>query len=107
MNMSKNDVRIALLDMNNNHPNQGMRNIKELSQAFQEQSDDNVSVEIFDVRYKNEIPNIADFDIFLSSGGPGNPHREGYEWENKYTDFLNQIWEHNQNNAQKKYAFLV
>lgn len=105
--MSKNDVRIALLDMNNNHPNQGMRNIKELSKAFQEQSADNVSMEIFDVRYKNEMPNIADFDIFLSSGGPGNPHREGYEWENKYADFLNQIWQHNRENEQKKYAFLI
>ncbi len=105
--MSKNDVRIALLDMNNNHPNQGMRNIKELSQAFQKQSDDQVSVELFDIRYKNEIPNIADFDIFISSGGPGNPHREGYEWENRYADFLNQIWEHNQNNEHKKYLFLI
>ncbi|RRQ46727.1 GMP synthase [Chryseobacterium sp. SC28] len=93
--------------MNNNHPNQGMRNIKELSKAFQEQSADNVSIEIFDVRYKNEMPNIADFDIFLSSGGPGNPHREGYEWENKYADFLNQIWQHNRENEQKKYAFLI
>lgn len=107
MNMSKNDVRIALLDMNNNHPNQGMRNIKELSQAFQKQSDDNVSVEIFDVRYKDEMPNIGDFDIFLSSGGPGNPHREGYEWENKYADFLDQIWNHNKKSEQKKYAFLI
>jgi hypothetical protein len=99
MNMNNNDVRIALLDMNNNHPNQGMRNIKELSKAFQEQSNDNVSVEIFDVRYKNEMPDIADFDIFISSGGPGNPHREGYEWEQKYADFLDQIWKHNlQNN---------
>ncbi|WP_028120831.1 type 1 glutamine amidotransferase [Epilithonimonas tenax] len=105
--MSKNDVRIALLDMNNNHPNQGMRNIKELSKTFQKQSDDNVSVEIFDVRYKNEMPNMADFDIFLSSGGPGNPHPEGHEWENKYAGFLDQIWKHNQVNEQKKYAFLV
>lgn len=93
--------------MNNNHPNQGMRNIKELSQAFQKQSDDQVSVDIFDIRYKNEMPNIADFDIFISSGGPGNPHKEGYEWENRYADFLNQIWEHNQNNEHKKYLFLI
>ena len=26
------DVRIALLDMNNNHTNQGFKNIKEISQ---------------------------------------------------------------------------
>ncbi|SHJ95967.1 type 1 glutamine amidotransferase [Epilithonimonas mollis] len=105
--MSKNDVRIALLDMNNNHPNQGMRNIKELSKTFQDQSEYDVAVEIFDVRYKNEIPHLEDFDIFISSGGPGNPHREGYEWENRYADFLDHIWEHNRINDNKKYLFLV
>lgn len=107
MNMSKNDVRIALLDMNNNHPNQGMRNIKELSKTFKDQSEYDVAVEIFDVRYKNEIPHLEDFDIFISSGGPGNPHREGYEWENRYADFLDHIWEHNRINDNKKYLFLV
>lgn len=107
MNMTKNDVRIALLDMNNNHPNQGMRNIKELAKAFQEQSDYDVSVDIFDVRYKAEMPTIEDFDIFISSGGPGNPHREGYIWEGKYAKFLDTIWQHNKEHDQKKYAFLI
>lgn len=105
--MTKNDVRIALLDMNNNHPNQGMRNIKELAKAFQEQSDYDVSVDIFDVRYKAEMPKIEDFDIFISSGGPGNPHREGYIWEDKYAQFLDTIWQHNKEHDQKKYAFLI
>lgn len=105
--MTKNDVRIALLNMNNNHPNQGMRNIKELAKAFQEQSDYDVSVDIFDVRYKAEMPKIEDFDIFISSGGPGNPHREGYIWEGKYAKFLDTIWQHNKDNDQKKYAFLI
>lgn len=105
--MTKNDVRIALLDMNNNHPNQGMRNIKELAKAFQEQSDYDVSVDIFDVRYKAEMPTIEDFDIFISSGGPGNPHREGYIWEGKYAKFLDTIWQHNKEHDQKKYAFLI
>lgn len=105
--MNKNDVRIALLDMNNNHPNQGMRNIKELAKTFQDESEFAVSVDIFDVRYKNEMPDLADYDIYISSGGPGNPHREGYGWEQKYADFLTEIWEHNQHSEQKKFAFLV
>ena len=100
-------IKVALLDMNNHHVNQGMRNIKEISQAFKENSDEDVSIEMFDVRYQNEIPNIADFDIFISSGGPGNPHKEGYEWEEKYADFLNGIWNHNKNNDHKKFLFLV
>ncbi len=101
------EIKLALLDMNNNHINQGMRNIKEISRAFKENSGETVSIEIFDVRYKNEMPKVEDFDIFISSGGPGNPHREGYEWEEKYADFLNEIWEHNQNSELKKYLFLI
>ncbi len=101
------DIRIALLDMNNNHINQGMRNIREISQQFKEHSNEDVSITVFDVRYKDEIPDIQDFDIFISSGGPGNPHKEGYAWEKNYADFLNNLWEHNKVYEHKKFAFLV
>ena len=59
------------------------------------------------MRYKNEMPNVEEFDIFISSGGPGNPHREGYEWEQKFADFLDEVWEHNKNSEQKKFLFLI
>lgn len=102
-----NKIKLALLDMNNNHANQGMKNIREISQQFKETSAENVEVTVFDVRYKNEMPDVEEFDIFISSGGPGNPHREGYEWEQKFADFLNQVWEHNKNSEQKKFLFLI
>ena len=60
-----------------------------------------------DVSFKNEIPNIEDFDIFISSGGPGNPHREGFEWEDKFAQFLDSVYQHNQENEAKKYLFLI
>lgn len=101
------DIRIALIDMNNNHVNQGFRNIKEISEAFQQSSEENVIIETFDVRFKNEMPDINDFDIFISSGGPGNPHREGFEWEERYAAFLDSVLEHNQYNEDKKYLFLI
>ncbi|MGJ1284129.1 type 1 glutamine amidotransferase [Sphingobacterium spiritivorum] len=100
-------VRIALLDMNNNYPNQGMGNIKDISAAFKAGSDYIILIEIFDVRSKYEIPDIKDFDIFISSGGPGNPHKEGYVWEENYNRFLNAIWKHNKENDAKKYLFLI
>ena len=93
--------------MNNNHPNQGMRNITKISEAFKEHSADLVSIDVFDVRYKDEMPDIADFDIFISSGGPGNPHREGHAWEQRYADFLDEIWTNNMKSDRKKYLFLV
>lgn len=100
-------IKLALLDMNNNHANQGMRNIKEISQAFKENAEENIEIEVFDVRYKNEMPTVEDYDIFISSGGPGNPHREGYEWEQKFADFLDEIWNFNKENEQKKFLFLI
>lgn len=102
-----NKIKLALLDMNNNHVNQGMKNIREISQQFKETSAENVEITVFDVRYKNEVPNVEDFDIFISSGGPGNPHREGFEWEQKFADFLDEVWEHNKNSEQKKFLFLI
>lgn len=100
-------IKLALLDMNNNHINQGMRNIREISHAFRENYDEDVEIKLFDVRYKNEMPEVEDFDIFISSGGPGNPHREGYEWEQKFADFLDKIWAHNLNSEDKKHLFLI
>lgn len=100
-------IKLALLDMNNHQPNQGMRNIKEISKAFSDHSEETVHIEIFDVRHKNEIPNVEDFDIFISSGGPGNPHPEGHNWEQPYFGLLSDIWEHNLKNENKKYLFLI
>ncbi|TZF98841.1 GMP synthase (plasmid) [Chryseobacterium panacisoli] len=101
------DIRIALLDMNNNHVNQGFRNIKEISEAFQQNSEENVVIKTFDVRFKDEMPEIGDFDIFISSGGPGNPHREGLAWEDRFSRFLDSVFEHNKYSEDKKYLFLI
>ncbi len=100
-------IKLALLDMNNNHTNQGMRNITEISEAFRMNSKEEVEIQQFDVRYKNELPNISEFDIFISSGGPGNPHPEGYEWEKPYAEFLDAVFQHNLYHEKKKYLFLI
>lgn len=102
------DIRIALLDMNNNQINQGFKNIKEIAEAFKQSChEENITIATFDVRFKNEIPDVEDFDIFISSGGPGNPHREGFEWEEQFSGFLDSVFEHNKFNADKKYLFLI
>ncbi|SMP10091.1 type 1 glutamine amidotransferase [Chryseobacterium profundimaris] len=102
------DIRIALLDMNNNQVNQGFKNIKEISESFRQSCKaENVSITTFDVRSKNEIPDIEDFDIFISSGGPGNPHREGFEWEDRFSHFLDSIFSHNRISREKKFLFLI
>ncbi|MFN3021116.1 hypothetical protein ACK1KB_09035 [Chryseobacterium sp. TY3] len=84
-------VRIPILDMNSNFPNQGLANIIQISENLKNTNTEQISLEVFDVRYKNEMPNIEDFDIFIASGGPGNPHKEGFAWEMPFANFLNGI----------------
>lgn len=100
-------IRVALLDMNDNHPNQGFGNIKEVAEAFKEHSDEEVSITAFDVRHKIEIPYFEDYDIFISSGGPGDPHKVGAAWEKPYENFLNGIWKYNKTHEDKKFLFLI
>lgn len=101
------ELRIALLDMNNNKKNQGFKNIREISESFKANSEEQISITTFDIRHLNEMPKLEDFDIFISSGGPGNPHREGHEWEGKFADLLDEILEHNKISGEKKYMFLI
>ena len=100
-------IKIALLDMNNNRLNQGMRNIIQIAEHYKEIAEEHVDIEIFDVRFKNEIPEVQNFDIFISSGGPGTPHKQGHAWEKRFSKFLNDLYNHNKNSEDKKFAFLV
>jgi GMP synthase-like glutamine amidotransferase len=101
------EIRIALLDMNNNKKNQGFKNIREISESFKANSEEQISITTFDIRHLNEMPKLQDFDIFISSGGPGNPHREGHEWEGKFADLLDEVFNHNKTSGDKKYMFLI
>lgn len=101
------EIRIALLDMNNNKKNQGFKNIREISESFKANSEEEINITTFDIRHLNEMPKLEDFDIFISSGGPGNPHREGHEWEEKFAGLLDGIFSHNKVSENKKYMFLI
>jgi Asp-tRNA(Asn)/Glu-tRNA(Gln) amidotransferase C subunit len=77
--MDSNDkkiVRIAILDMYEGYENQGMRCLREIINQFGEINNLDVEWDEFDVRLKNEIPDI-NYDIYISSGGPGSPLESG------------------------------
>lgn len=101
--MPKRKVNLAILDMYDGEPNQGMRCILDLLGKFSDQ----INFKEFDVRGKNEIPEVADFDIFISTGGPGNPLEGDGNWDLRYFDFLDQVWIWNQNHSQKKHLLLI
>ena len=82
-------VRMAILDMNNNVENMGIASIQRIADRFAV-----IDYEVFDVRYKREIPGL-DFDIYISSGGPGDPLDGDGVWDKEYFDLMDQLWEHN------------
>jgi GMP synthase-like glutamine amidotransferase len=95
-------VRVAILDMNNNVPNLGLGNIVEIVKDFS----DEVESQVFDVRHKGELPDIT-WDIYISSGGPGDPLEGDGDWDKRYYALMDELWQHNLSNPNKKYAFFI
>ena len=98
--------RIAILDMYNNFPNEGMRCIYQLLRRAAQDNQVEFSIDIFNVRAKNEIPTL-DYDIYISSGGPGSPLPSGEPWEPLYFNFIDKLFAHNQQAACKKHLLLI
>jgi GMP synthase-like glutamine amidotransferase len=101
MLIDKEKIKVAILDMNNNAPNQGLRCIKEIVETFNEE----VDFVIFDVRNKSEIPDIS-YDIYISSGGPGSPLEEEV-WRKPYLELMQNLWNHNKESEEKKHVFFI
>lgn len=96
-------IQLAILDMYDGVPNQGMRCIQEIVDRYADQLD----WKVFDVRGKAELPDL-NYDVFISTGGPGSPHDGDGNWDVRYYEWLNEIWTWNQQNRRKeKYVFFI
>ena len=106
--MNKKDLKVAVIDMNNGAPNQGMRGIQEILLRFGKENEINLSFDLYDLRQDGEIPGL-EYDAYISSGGPGSPlESEGEKWENDFYNLLDQIEAFNKGSeTEKKYAFLI
>lgn len=96
-------IRVAVLDMYNGEPNQGMRCIIDIINRFNQL----VSFKIFDIRGKKEFPEIDKYDIFISSGGPGNPLEGDGNWDHKWYNLIGDLWQHNQTHDHKKHVLFI
>ncbi|WGK65301.1 type 1 glutamine amidotransferase [Croceiramulus getboli] len=101
------EIKIALLDMNNGEPNEGMRCLRMLAGEFLAEPDRTGHYDVFDVRAKGELPHLVDYDIYISSGGPGSPLASGELWEKQYFEFLDAFLHHNLSQPDKKHLFLI
>ncbi len=100
-------LKIAILDMYNDVPNEGMRCIIQLIREFRERENIELSYQLFNVRAKNEVAKLEDFDVFISTGGPGDPTLDEV-WETAYFTLIDQIFENNQSQENtKKYLLLI
>ena len=96
-------IKIAILDMYNGEPNQGMRCIIDIVNRF-----NHLAVfKIFDVRGKSELPEINKYDIFISSGGPGNPLEGDGNWDLKYYNFIDELVTWNKEKIAKKHVLFI
>ena len=101
--MSDKIIKVALLDMYNGERNQGMRCIIDVVNRFSPV----VSFEIFDVCLKCELPDISKFDIYISTGGPGNPLIGDGNWDTKYYEFIDALSKWNTENSVKKHVLFI
>jgi len=102
-------IRVAILDLYEGHANEGMRCIRALLRAFDNSNKAGIEWDEFDVRRKNEVPDMS-YDIFISSGGPGDPLVSRYsDWERVYFTWLKNVerWNANPANSQKKFVFFI
>ena len=110
MNWNENrKIRIAVLNLYEGQPNQGMRCIRELISEWAENNNLDVQKDEFDVRLKNELPDTS-YDIYISSGGPGSPLDSRFEdWDIAWCHWVNEMerWNNNPSVTKKKYIFFI
>ncbi|MEO3403813.1 GMP synthase [Mucilaginibacter sp. CAU 1740] len=101
-------IKVAILDLYDGIANEGMRGFQDILKRYKVKHDLDLDYQIFDVRKKCEMADL-NFDIYISSGGPGNPlDTEGTEWEKKYFRLIDKLEDHNlSNNSDKKHVFFV
>lgn len=95
-------IRLAILDLYDNTPNQGMRCIQDIVEAYKD-----VEYTVFDVRGKDQVPGL-EFDIYISTGGPGSPLEGDGVWDIRYGRWLDSVWNWNQQpDLPKKHVFFI
>ncbi len=95
--------RLAILDLNNGMPNQGMRCIVDIVNDYK----NDFEIKIFDVRKNHEIPDLG-FDLYICSGGPGDPTQGDGIWDANFYSLIQEVWDYNKYSQDgKKFMFFI
>lgn len=109
METNNKKIKIAILDLYEGASNQGMRCLQQIVDEWQMSNKLDVQLDIFDVRLKEELPDLS-YDMYISSGGPGSP-LDTVElcWDKKYMHWIKQVenWNNDYANFPKKHVFFI
>lgn len=95
--------RLAILDLYDGEPNQGMRCIQDIVRQFEKE----LEWRVYDVRGKAEVPDLS-YDIYISTGGPGSPLDGDSHWDKRYFDWLDSVWAWNRHPENpRKFIFFI
>ena len=97
-------LRAALLDMYNGESNRGIPMLKSMLGGYANV----LSFNHYDVRAKNEIPDLS-YDLYILSGGPGDPLLNDGPWYDRYFALIQALWDWNRTpgQARKKHVFFI
>lgn len=96
-------LSLAILDMYEGTRNLGMSNIKDIVKLFEK----DLNYEVFDVRSEVKVPDLS-HDIYIFSGGPGNPLVGDEAWLAPFHDLIEKIWNYNlSEEGSKKFVFFI
>lgn len=83
-------LKVALVDMNNNHANKSIGMLQRTLDGYAPMLD----WRRYEVRHANELPDLT-YDVYVLSGGPGDPLENDGPWYDRYLGFLQQLWDYN------------
>ncbi len=107
--MNNKKIKIAILDLYEGAPNQGMRCLHQIVHEWAQKNNKQVKLDVFDVRQKLELPDLS-YHVFISSGGPGSPlDTAELAWDKKYMQWVDNVqeWNNNFQNYPKKHVFFI
>jgi len=102
MPYSDQPIKVAVLDLYDGEPNQGIRALSELLLTHDRRLDNRpLEFDHFETRLQAELPDLS-YDVYISSGGPGSPFDgEGKLWERRYFSWIDSVWDHNERIRQR------
>jgi homoserine O-succinyltransferase/O-acetyltransferase len=99
-------LRAALLDLYNGEGNRGIPMLRSILARYANV----LRFDHFDVRARHEVPG-ADYDLYIFSGGPGNPLESGLPWCEPFYQLIDDLYQHNLSaealDLPKKHVFFI